>query len=697
VVAKQGGLFLISADSGDVEEHTDQGLYFHDMRFLSACTLRLDGQVPVVLLADATEGNRVLFELTNLDLRDAQGDVRLPKEMLVLRRDRTLADAFTETISIQNYARQPAEFELELRYAADFADMFVIRGMHPGKRGTLHPSRWDNDCLTFRYDGADDCTRTTAVRFSHPPDRRQDGELVYNLHLEPHQRWELTVTCDVHHAASDGLENCPNQTGGGSAHHRQLAHAGSLGAAHVETDNELFNRILTRSFLDLQMLTMREKEQTFFAAGVPWYVALFGRDSLLTSIQTLAFEPSVSANTLRVLAAHQGASCDDWRDEEPGKILHELRVDELANLGEIPQTPYYGSVDSTPLFLALLGLHSAWTGTLDLFHELHGNVRAGLDWIDRYADSDADGFIDYHSHSPSGARNQGWKDSGNGIVMESGELATPPIALPEVQGDVYLAWRAVADLFERDGDLTSAERLREKARRLYQAFNAQFWLPDERFYAFCRQGDGRFSRSIASNAAHALWTGIVDQARAGAVVERVLRADMFSGWGVRTLSAEDASYNPVDYQVGSVWPHDNAMIVAGMQRYGFSDAASRVFTAMIDAASEFDHLRLPELFAGHERGPATRPVTYPVACNPQAWAAGAIPFMLSSMLGLQPDAFNQRLRIQHAALPKWLKRVVVHGLRIGAAEVDLRYDRTADATEVVVTAKRGDLVVSVEH
>ena len=281
--------------------------------------------------------------------------------------------------------------------------------------------------------------------------------------------------------------------------------------------------------------------------------------------------------------------------------------------------------------------------------------------------------------------------------MEDGQLATPPIALPEVQGDVYLAWRCMADLFERDGDQSGADRLRQKARRLYDAFNARFWLPDQGFYAFCRQADGRFSRSIASNAAHALWTGIVDPARADAVVQRVLRPDMFSGWGIRTLSAADASYNPVDYQVGSVWPHDNAMIVAGMQRYGFSDAAARVFTAIVDAAAEFEHFRLPELFAGHDRGPASKPVSYPVACNPQAWAAGATPSMLASMLGLQPDAFNHRLDIRHATLPKWLNRVVLRGLKVGGAEVDLRYDRATDATVVAVTSKRGDVVVSVER
>jgi glycogen debranching enzyme len=441
---------------------------------------------------------------------------------------------------------------------------------------------------------------------------------------------------------------------------------------------------------------MRQQGQVFFAAGVPWYVALFGRDSLVTSLEMAAFEPEVGANTLRVLASHQGTRVDDWRDEQPGKILHELRVDELANLDEIPQTPYFGSIDSTPKFLILLGHYSAWTGSLELFDELRDNACRALAWIDQFGDSNGDGFIDYQTHSRSGARNQGWKDSGNGIVMEDGQLAEPPIALPEVQGDVYLAWCSMADLFERAGDTVRAQTLRQKAERLYAAFNRVFWLPEEQYYAFCRQADGRLSRSIASNAAHALWTGIVDPKHARAVVHRVLQPDMFSGWGIRTLSAEDRSYNPVDYQVGSVWPHDNAIIVAGMQRYGFNQQANQVFTAIMQAATRFEHFRLPEVFAGYDRSFASKPVKYPVACNPQAWAAGSLPYMLASVLGLHPDAFNRRLHIRHPHLPDWLEWVTLRHLRVGEAELDLHYQRSEQRTLVAATRKHGDLLLSVE-
>jgi glycogen debranching enzyme len=697
VVAKQGSLVLLSNANGEIISNSDQGLYFHDMRYLSMQTLRLNGQPLMCLLSDAADGDRLVFELTNLDVRDDSGAVVLLREAVVVRCERTLGDGYADVVTVQNYSRASVELTLELQYAADFADMFVVRGLHPGKRGKLHEPRWADTTLSFRYDGADGQTRTTQLQFSRAPDVHHDGELTYRLHLAPRACWELQVKCALRHAGGGKLEAQPQQTGGATSDDGERARRGSLGGGtHVETSNPLFNAILTRSLLDLHMLEMRQQGQAFFAAGVPWYVALFGRDSLVTSIQTAAFDASVSANTLRVLARYQGTRVDDWRDEQPGKILHELRVDELANLNEIPQTPYYGSVDSTPLFLAVLGIHSAWTGTLDLFDELRDTVGSALDWLDRFGDSDGDGFIDYHTRSTSGARNQGWKDSGNGIVMEDGELATPPIALPEVQGDVYLAWCCMADLFERYGDSTMAANLRDRARRLYAAFNEQFWLPDASYYALCRQADGRFSRSIASNAAHALWTGIVDPEHAGAVVERVLRPQMFSGWGIRTLSADDLSYNPVDYQVGSVWPHDNAMIVAGMQRYGYSSAATQVFTAMMQAASQFRDYRLPEVFAGDDRRLASVPVKYPVACNPQAWSAGAIPFMLASVLGLRPDAFNRHLSIRLACLPNWLDWVDMRRLRVGRAEVDLHYQRWGGETVVAVTRTEGDLRVSIE-
>ncbi len=694
VVMKQGSLFLLSTPEGDIKPGTEQGLYFHDMRYLSRQTLRLNGKPPVSLLADASEGYRARFELTNPDLPGKQGSKPIRKESLGIHREKQLGEEFVETIVLQNYTTETAEVALQLDYAADFADMFAVRGMRPGKRGQVCPPAWHGSELRFQYGGADGHVRTAAFRFSPPPDEHDQGEITYRLSLGPQERRELTTRCALRDDNRHKQDARPDQGESSRPEDRQRARSGAFGAGtRVETSNRLVNDILTRSFMDLHMLRMRERGQTFFAAGVPWYVALFGRDSLVTALEVAAFEPEIAAGTLRVLAAFQGTKVDNFRDEQPGKIPHEFRLDEMANLNEIPQTPYYGSVDSTPLFLVLLGVHANWTGKLDLFHELRDKVLRALEWIDRYGDSDGDGFIDYQTRSPKGGRNQGWKDSGNGIVMEDGSLARPPIALPEVQGDVYRAWLSMADLFERSGDGGRAGVLRDKAQRLYEAFNREFWLEDAQYYAFCRDGEGRFSRSIASNAAHALWTGIVDPRRGKAVGARVMQPDMFSGWGVRTLSSTDTSYNPVDYQVGSVWPHDNGLIVAGMRRYGLDDEVSDVFTALMQAATQFEHYRLPEVFAGYERGRASRPVLYPVACNPQAWAAGSMPLMLSAALGFEPDAFNRRLCIAHPRLPDWLEWVNVQGLRVADATVDLCYERSNGATHVRVSRLQGDLQI----
>jgi glycogen debranching enzyme len=687
VVAKHDSLFLLSDDVGDILPGSDEGLYFHDMRHLSAHTLRLNGSAPVSLLADASDGDHVVFELSNLDLRDESGTVQVPKESLAIRRERSLDDDWSEKITVCNFGRSTADLSIELQYAADFADMFVIRGLHPGKRGTLQKPAWNGAELVFRYDGADGHSRTTNLHFSRPPDQHTKGELAYEVTLEPRQSWTLTVKCEIRDESGRRLEAQPGHKRDNAVQVR----------VEIETSHQLLNGVIQRSMQDLRMLSMRQGGDLFFAAGVPWYVALFGRDSLITSLEVAAFEPEICANTLRVLAAHQGTKVDDWRDEQPGKILHELRVDELANLDEVPQTPYYGSVDSTPLFLVLLGVYSSWVGSLDLFHHLRENVCAALDWIEGYGDSDGDGFIDYAPRSASGSRNQGWKDAANGIVLEDGHLAETPIALPEVQGDVYFAWQMMGDLFERDGETDYAEQLRSRARQLRRSFNEQFWIQSLNYYAFCRQKDGRFSKSVASNPAHALWTGIVDESHSRTVVDRVLQPDMFSGWGVRTLSSDDASYNPIEYQLGSIWPHDNAMIVAGMQRYGLSESATRVFSAIVHAATQFDQFRLPELFAGYDRGVASRPVQYPVACNPQAWAAGSVPFMLTSLLGLQPDAFNHQLHIRHPVLPEWLEWVNVRKLRVAEAEVDLRYERKRDGVKVTTLRTDGDLRVLVDN
>jgi glycogen debranching enzyme len=454
---------------------------------------------------------------------------------------------------------------------------------------------------------------------------------------------------------------------------------------------------MRRSLMDLHMLKTLIGGDEFFAAGVPWFVTLFGRDCLVTSLQTLAFWPGTPAATLRLLARYQGAQVNEWRDEQPGKILHELRVGELARMNKIPHTPYYGTIDATPLFLILMSRYAQWTGDLALFEELRTNVERALHWIDKYGDIAGDGYVSYVGNTNKGLINQGWKDSGDAIVTEDGRLAEPPIALVEVQSYVYMAKMEIADLYERVGEREHATRLRAEASALAARFNRDFWVEEEGCFALALEAKRRPCRVMSSNAGHALWAGIVDKQKAERVVHRLMRPDLFNGWGIRTLSYKERRYNPMGYHLGTVWPHDNSLIAAGFRRYGYHEEASRIFVGLLEAAIEFEDYRLPELFTGFGREEYGQPVRYPVACHPQAWAAGSIPFIVETFLGLIPDAFNKRLKVVKPFLPEFINQVELRHLRIGKASVDLRFERKKDGSlHAHVGQVTGDLHVEVE-
>jgi glycogen debranching enzyme len=465
----------------------------------------------------------------------------------------------------------------------------------------------------------------------------------------------------------------------------------------VTTDSISLQSALARSLDDLVTLRGELDGQRYYAAGVPWFSTLFGRDSLLAAYQTLAFDPEIAAETLRLLAGRQGTHDDDFRDEQPGKILHELRIGELARLGEIPQTPYFGSIDSTPLFLVLLAREAAWSGSLDLFRELRSNVDRALAWIDGPGDAAGHGYVSYQSDVDHGLVNQGWKDSGNAIVTAAGDLAKPPIALAEVQGYVHAAKLGIADLLERDGDAERGDRLRAEAEDLRKRFERDFWSDDLGCYRLALQGDGEPCDVVTSNAGQVLWSGIAGEDRARTTAGRLLADDSFDGWGIRTLSSAATAFNPIGYHLGTVWPHDNALIAEGFRRYGLDDEAERVFAALIQAATDFPQHRLPECFAGYARNDFGIPVRYPIACHPQAWAAGATPHLLTSVLGLVPEAFERRLRVVRPRLPSFIGHVALHGLRVGAATVDLTFERGDDQqTVATVIQVNGDLDVRIE-
>src|SRR5438132_1234877 len=468
-------------------------------------------------------------------------------------------------------------------------------------------------------------------------------------------------------------------------------------AAEVPSSNPLFDRVMLRALLDLRLLRASLHGRHFFCAGVPWFSTLFGRDAATVAIQTLPFGSATAGQTLRLLARYQAKAIDAYRDAEPGKILHELRTGELARLGAIPQSPaYYGSVDATLLFLILIAEYVAWSGDLGLARALRPNVDAALDWIDRFADHDGDGYVDYTGRYAHGLVNQGWKDSGNAILDVDGALPEPPIALCEVQAYCYRAWRQTAVLLRALGDGARAEDLERRAAALRVRFERDFWSEELGCYVLARQAGGRPVAQVASNAGQVLWGGIAAPARAARVAARLLADDMFSGWGIRTLSSASTAYNPISYHLGSVWPHDNGLIAAGFCRYDQDGAALRVFDALYEAASAFRHYRLPELYAGYARSEAeARPVSYPVACSPQAWAAGAIPHALWNLLGLRAAALEHRLDVVRPRLPAWLDWLEIRDLRVGDARVDVRFERRADGrAEVAAEVQAGRLAVN---
>ncbi len=635
LVIKDRDLFFLCKPDGEVPVGADHGfgLYYNDCRLLRGYELRLDGDATDRLASSARGGKEMSVELTNREVQSGDAET-LRKERLGITWRRHLDGetlTLSDTISLENYGAKQARFSLDLRFDARFEDTFEVRGLLNEHPGTLHEPTWKGGHLLFGYDGADGIARSLTIEFHPAPSRRNGTEVGWDMQLDRHAHSEVQVHIRAAVKGKPSDASDPRAVSGRShkAGARRRRHGGKSPSgesfASVRSDSRLLEGILDRSIKDLGILRSDNAGAEYYAAGVPWFVALFGRDSVITSIETLAFDPTIAEQTIRVLASWQGTGTDDYREEQPGKILHELRVGELARIGAIPHHPFYGSVDSTPLFCLLVALHARWTGSLDLFHELQNHVEAALHWIDRFGDSDGDGFIDYRSSTGHGLVNQGWKDSGNGIVNADGSIIEPPVSLVEVQGYVFRAKTDLADLYERSGDERRARSLRREAERLRRRFEERFWLDGKKTYALALGKDGHPAAVVSSNPGQALWSGIVSPERAAMVRDSLMTEEMFSGWGVRTLSSSEVAYNPIGYHLGTVWPHDNALIAAGFRRYGFDREAHRIFEGIVDAAAQFPEYRLPEVFAGYDKSRFSIPVHYPVACHPQAWAAGSVP------------------------------------------------------------------------
>ena len=727
-VLKHGNLYLLTDQFGDI--HPDSrglGLYVGDTRRLSCSVLRVERERPVLLQSSSGTNYRGTIQLTNPRLDRNYADKVFPLDEIEQRklgvtRDRVLSsEALEEHVQVVNFAEHEETVVLDLELAADAADIFEVRGWHRESRGSYPPIAIAGDGVTFRYDGLDGIRRFTHVRFSHPPERItpiEDSGTTGWVRAE----WRLELPKGGTRAISWTVwtterplppDAVPGDDRSPAAEDRGIVFppaprvtADEAAASYrawlqsfcrVRTDNELFNLTIDRSASDLRLL-MNDGPgplERYLAAGVPWFATLFGRDALITALQCLAFQPRLAVETLEVLAARQATVLEPDRDAEPGKILHELRVGEMALHGETPHTPYYGSVDSTPLWLVLLSATVDWTGDLGLAQRLWPNALAALEWIDQHADLDGDGFVEYLRRSDLGLVNQGWKDSHDAIRDRHGSLVEAPLALAEVQGYVFMAKRGMADLAAQLGEVELAARLEAEAETLRQRFEDAFWRPDQAYYAMALGPDGRVADALGSNAGQCLWTGIVAPHRARLVAQRLLAPQLFSGWGVRTYAADQPGYNPIGYHVGTVWPHDNSLIAAGLKRYGLHDEANGIVGRVFEAAQHFPGHRLPELFCGFDREASPVPVPYPVACSPQAWAAGSTFLFLETMLGLKAHATRGELELRRPHLPDWLTKVTVENLRVGEATVDLLFHRWRGTTSAEVLRKTGTLDVTI--
>jgi len=680
LVIRNNGAFLLMDRNGDIPSGNAAGLGFYrdDTRFLSRYEFGFSGAAPVRLLTTAALGFAGEQVFTNPFMVSVDGQ-ELPRASVEVRRQRAMGAALEEWLRVTSFYAEPIELEFRYTFGSDFADILEVRGLNRVPRAECEAVRLNGRSLLFGYLSRDGQRLGTRIDFSDEPSFVSGATVGFRFRLKPHEPSVLGLTIS---ALSDGSE--PALPEAGLLHrleedHRQWRSR----CTSVVSSNDIFNAVLDQSLNDIRTLWTEDPEGGYVAAGTPWFDTLFGRDSVITSLQMLSFQPSIARQTLRALAARQGHALNAWRDEEPGKILHETRRGEAARTGDVPFELYYGSLDSTPLFLLLASEYWEWTADTKLMRELLPALRAGLEWAAHYGDLDGDGLLEYAQRSERGLLNQGWKDSGDAIVGVDGGLARQPIAPVEVQGYLYAAKRGLARIFEALREPRTAATLRKEATLLRRRIEDAFWM-DGGFYALALDGDKRQVASRSSNPGHLLYSGVPSHFHARLLTAGLLAEDLFSGWGIRTLSADSPRFNPFGYHLGTVWPHDNSIAAMGFKKYGRETELESLATALFDTARSFEYFRLPELFCGTPRSSHRAPVPYPVACRPQAWAAGAIPLGVQALLGLCPAADKGELLIVHPQLPSWLDGIQVRNLRVGTSSVDLDYERRRGRTRVAV-------------
>jgi glycogen debranching enzyme len=636
----------------------------------------------------------LIVDLTNPVL-PLDGDRALPHGVIHLVRTTFLwSGDFFERIEVSNFAPNPVSLTLELAFQADFVDLFEVRGTTRERRGRALPASVDHGDVVLAYEGLDSIVRRTEIHFSRSP-REIDGDHAkFTIELKPKEQKSLESRIRFL-TKPDSRNGATFDAAFGEVHRAYEDYRKSIPI--VETSNPQFNDWINQSRADLHLLLTTTSQGLYPYAGIPWFSCIFGRDGVVTALETLWLYPEIARGVLTYLAKRQAKAFDADKDAEPGKILHEERLGEMVTLGEVPFGCYYGSIDSTPLWLMLAGGYYERTGDRELISQLWPNIESALEWIDRHGDCDGDGFVEYRRKANGGLCNQGWKDSDDSVFHADGTLPEAPIALCEVQGYVYEAKLRSAELADALGKHERAEQLRAAARKLKEHFQQAFWCEEIQTYAIALDGNKRPCRIRSSNAAQCLFTGIASDDSAARIKDGLFDERFFSGWGVRTLASSEQRYNPMSYHDGSIWPHDNALIASGLARYGFKDAALRVLTALFDASQFMDSNRMPELFCGFRRRRGEGPTLYPVACNPQAWSSAAVFCALQACMGLRIDAATERVHFDNPKLPQAIEHLEIRDLPVAGGRVDVSLVRNEHDVAVNLRRRTGKVEVVVIH
>jgi glycogen debranching enzyme len=678
ITLKCGDAFLIADLCGNfLSSRKEMGLFRSGTRFLRTCNLYLEG-CPLSILSHhvAAMGDACHIDLTNAPFSASEQAMIEQGAIHIGRFIELEQDYLIQTITVTNFHATSLALTLSLKLEADFCDLFEVRGFKRQQRGHSLPTQQDANQLILGYQGCDEVERTTHIEFEPAVTASRPDRVDWLLNLKRGEPVEIRIKISMRSSDSDKFVTGPAVTLWRAQHQPS-----------INTDDHFFNRLLTRGVNDMMMLSTMTPQGYYPYAGIPWFSCPFGRDGLITALEFMPLFPEVARGALEFLAFYQGKKVDPFTEEEPGKIFHEFRTGEMANLRELPYIPYYGTIDATPLFIITLDAYIRWTNDLVFLEKLWPNVEAAARWLLDYGDKDGDSFIEYHGVSEKGLHNQGWKDAWDSISHSDGRIAQSPLALSEVQGYAYAAYRAMSYLTQRLHKPEDAIFWDRHADTIQAKFVRDFWWEEEQIFYQGLQTLGEQKEPcdvVSSNAGQCLWTGIVPDELASKVTQRLMQADMLSGWGIRTLSSHAHRFNPMSYHNGSVWPHDTALIGAGIALYGGKAEAGQILKSLFDASHYFDGMRLPELYCGFARREGYGPTSYPVSCSPQAWAAGAPFVLLSNLLGLQPHAEEHRLTLHQPTLPDWLNTLELKDLYVGSCRVHLRFVRMGERTEVVL-------------